>query len=96
MQVLCVIPSAIVRWVLVGTACSLSGYFLLANVYPVLATAEAKATRALAILIAVLHIALALTFKVLFFSYYVVKDLGPGDPLGEDQPGEGPAQLFRL
>lgn len=81
---------------IVFIACCLSGYFILANVYPVLATAEAKATRVLAILIALLHIALALTFKVLFFSYYVIKDLGPGDPLGEDQPGEGPAQLLRL
>ncbi|THH09017.1 hypothetical protein EW145_g2329 [Phellinidium pouzarii] len=94
--VLCVIPVPIVRWVLVGLACALSGYFLLANVYPVLATAEAKATRAFVLPIVVLHIALALTFKVLFFSYYVVKDLGGDDPLGEDQPGEGPAQLFRF
>ncbi|KAI5120522.1 hypothetical protein M0805_004530 [Coniferiporia weirii] len=76
---LCVIPVPILRWVLVGIAWGLSGYFLLANIYPVLATAEAKATRALAVLIALLHIALALTFKVLFFSYYVVKDIGSGD-----------------
>jgi hypothetical protein len=39
--------------------------------------AESKATRLLIVLIAVLHAGLALTFKVLFFSYYVVKAIGP-------------------
>lgn len=38
--------------------------------------AEAKATRLLIIIIAVLHAALALTFKVLFFNYYVVEKIG--------------------
>lgn len=44
--------------------------------------ADAKATRLLIIVVAALHAALALTFKVLFFSYYVVHDLSGGsDPL---------------
>ena len=78
-------------------AFGLSGYFLVANVYPILATAEAKATRLLVIIIALLHAALALTFKVLFFSYYIVKEIGTEDPIGGDQPaGEGSAALFRL
>lgn len=38
MQLLCVIPVPVVRWVLVGLAFLLSGYFLVANVYPILAT----------------------------------------------------------
>lgn len=42
--------------------------------------AEAKPTRLIIILIAALHAGLALTFKVLFFSYYVVKSKEP-DPL---------------
>lgn len=33
---LCVIPIPIVRWVLVGGAFGLSGYFLFRNVYPIL------------------------------------------------------------
>ena len=45
--------------------------------------AEAKATRLIIILIALLHTALAVTFKVLFFSYYVVKEIGVKDPLGD-------------
>lgn len=38
--------------------------------------AEVKATRLLIIVIAVLHAALALLFKVLFFSYYVIDKIG--------------------
>ncbi|KAL5497754.1 hypothetical protein ACEPAH_2685 [Sanghuangporus vaninii] len=83
---LCVIPVPILRWVLVGVACGLSGYFLLSNVYPILATADSKAPRAFVIVIVLLHLALALTFKVLFFSYYVVKEIGGDDPLGGDSP----------
>ena len=83
------------RWILVGIAFGLSGYFLVINVYPVLAAAETKAARFLVIIIALLHAALAITFKVLFFSYYVIKEIGYKDPLGGDEPGEGPAQLYR-
>jgi hypothetical protein len=76
-SILCVIPVPILRWVLVGVAFSLSGYFLIANVYPILSSAEAKPMRLLIIVIAALHAGLALTFKMLFFSYYVVKAKDP-------------------
>lgn len=36
-QILCVIPVPVLRWVLVGIAFGLSGYFLCANIYPILA-----------------------------------------------------------
>lgn len=88
--VLCVIPVPLVRWILVGVAFCVSGYFLVANVYPVLASSEAKATRALVLIIALLHAALALTLKVLFFSYYIVKPIGVQDPLG-GETGEVPS-----
>ncbi|KAG0703589.1 hypothetical protein DFH29DRAFT_981893 [Suillus ampliporus] len=81
-SILCVVPIPILRWILVGTAFCLSGYFLVANVYPILAMADAKATRLLIIVVGALHAGLALTLKVLFFSYYVVHEIGPGaDPL---------------
>ncbi|KAH7883018.1 hypothetical protein F5I97DRAFT_1815283 [Phlebopus sp. FC_14] len=80
-SILCVIPVPIVRWALVGVAFALSGYFLVANVYPILASADAKATRLLIIVVGALHAGLALTFKVLFFSYYVVHEFGPGSGL---------------
>ncbi|KAG8216083.1 hypothetical protein J3R82DRAFT_8084 [Butyriboletus roseoflavus] len=86
-SVLCVIPESITRWVLVGVAFAFSGYYLAVNVYPILSSADAKATRLLIIVVAALHAGLALTFKVVFFSYYVVSDLSGGsDPLGSTDP----------
>jgi len=83
-SILCVIPVPILRWVLVGVGFVSSGYFLVVNVYPILASAEAKATRLLIIIIALLHAGLALTFKVLFFNYYVINQDTPGT-----NPGSG-------
>ncbi|KAK7040711.1 hypothetical protein VNI00_009617 [Paramarasmius palmivorus] len=89
-SILCVIPVPMVRWVLVFAAFASSGYFLVRNVYPILASAEAKATRLFIIGIAVLHAGVALTFKVLFFSYYVVEKIGADIPLpGGDAPTTG-------
>ncbi|KAJ8517167.1 hypothetical protein ONZ45_g5617 [Pleurotus djamor] len=86
-SLLCVIPVPLLRWVLVAVAFGLSGYFLVVNVYPILAMAEAKATRLLIVVVAVLHAALALTLKVLFFSYYVSEAIGPDIPLpGSEAP----------
>ncbi|KAI0058459.1 Yip1-domain-containing protein [Artomyces pyxidatus] len=82
-SILCIIPVPLVRWILTGVAFGLSGYFLVANVYPVLASADQKALRLLIVVVAVLHAALALVFKVLFFSYYVVREVGVPDPIGE-------------
>jgi len=85
--VLCVIPVPIVRWALVGLAFGLSGWFLGANVYPILASAEAKVTRLIILVLAAIHFGIAISFKVLFFSYYVVDKIGgditiPGVPTG--------------
>ncbi|KAE9402652.1 Yip1-domain-containing protein [Gymnopus androsaceus JB14] len=94
-SILCVIPVPLFRWVLVFLAFASSGYFLVRNVYPILASAEAKATRLLIIVIAVLHAGLALVFKVLFFGYYVVDKIGMDLPLpGGDDPGGAVKMLF--
>ncbi|KAH7928883.1 Yip1-domain-containing protein [Leucogyrophana mollusca] len=96
-SILCVIPVPLLRWILVGIAFGLSGYFLVANVYPVLASAEAKATRLIIIIVALLHAGLALTFKVLFFSYYVVHEIGPGaTPIDEPITNATNAVLARI
>ncbi|EPT02880.1 hypothetical protein FOMPIDRAFT_1022735 [Fomitopsis schrenkii] len=79
--VLCVIPIPIVRWVVVGLGALLSGYFLMANVYPVLASADAKSVRLIIVLLALMHLGIALSFKILFFSYYALKEIGPADPI---------------
>lgn len=86
-SLLCVIPVPVVRWVLVGVGFLFSGYFLAANTYPILASADAKSVRLVIILLAVLHAALALCFKVLFFSYYI-RQVGPKDPIPAPIPGE--------
>ncbi|KAI0786347.1 Yip1-domain-containing protein [Abortiporus biennis] len=77
---ICIAPIAILRWVVVGIGFLLSGWFLVANVYPILASADAKAVRLLIVLLVALHAALALCFKVLFFSYYI-KEIGVKDPI---------------
>jgi len=84
--ILCVIPVPIIRWVLVGAGFALSGYFLFMNVYPVITQAEQKATRLLIPALIVVHAGVALTFKVLFFGYYVIKEIGPG---AEPELGDG-------
>jgi len=56
-QILCIVPIALLRWILCGIAFGLSGYFLVANVYPVL--------------VSVCHPSLAcsvIQFKLFFFS----------------------------
>lgn len=43
--------------------------------------ADAKPVRLVIILLVIFHAALALSFKILFFSFYVVKEIGPTDPV---------------
>ncbi|KAH8990833.1 Yip1-domain-containing protein [Lactarius akahatsu] len=81
-SILCIVPIALLRWILSGIAFGLSGYFLVANVYPVLVSADQKSIRLLIVVVAVLHGVVALLFKVLFFSYYIDGNIGPGDPTG--------------
>ncbi|KAJ7447002.1 hypothetical protein FB451DRAFT_1355013 [Mycena latifolia] len=83
--ILAVIPVPVVRWALVGIGFGLSGYFLVRNVYPILSTADSKSPRLLVLLLLALHAGLALSFKVLFFNYYVVAPAGPP----ADLPGTG-------
>ncbi|QRW13312.1 protein YIPF1 [Ceratobasidium sp. AG-Ba] len=85
---LCIIPLPIVRWVLVGLAFGSSGWYLFRNVYPVLASADQKPARLIIIVLAALHAAIALTFKVLFFSYYIVPAIGGKDPIAGTGPGK--------
>jgi len=88
-SVLCVIPVPILRWVLVLLAFGFSGWFLGSNIYPILASAEAKATRLLIIILAAIHLGIAITFKVLFFSYYVIDKIGGDIPLPGGDAGTG-------
>ncbi|KAK6906290.1 hypothetical protein I203_100275 [Kwoniella mangroviensis CBS 8507] len=76
-SLLCLIPVGILRWVLVFGGAASSGYFLVQNIYPVLASADNKMTRLLIVAVIALHGGMALAIKVLFFSNSTI---GP-DPI---------------
>ncbi|WWC65313.1 uncharacterized protein I303_107930 [Kwoniella dejecticola CBS 10117] len=78
-SLLCLIPVGILRWVLVFGGAASSGYFLVQNIYPVLASADNKMTRLLIIAVIALHGGMALAIKVLFFSN---SSIGP-DPISD-------------
>ncbi|KAG9128574.1 hypothetical protein FRC07_000007 [Ceratobasidium sp. 392] len=54
--------------------------------------ADQKPARLIIIALVALHAAIALTFKVLFFSYYIVSEIGGKDPIA----GTGPGNSTRL
>ncbi|KAL7422975.1 hypothetical protein Q5752_002273 [Cryptotrichosporon argae] len=81
-SLLCLIPVGALRWALVGLAAISSGYFLVRNIYPILASADNKLLRLVVVGVVVLHAAMALAMKVLFFSYSVAGyNVGPDDPI---------------
>jgi len=86
-SLLCVIPVPLVRWILSGIGFLISGYFLCANVYPILASADSRVARLFIVPIVAFHAGVALTFKIMFFSYYVVKEIGIPDPVPDPISG---------
>ncbi|TQS34882.1 hypothetical protein Golomagni_04717 [Golovinomyces magnicellulatus] len=60
-------PITILNWVIVGIGFGFSVAFLLRNLYPVLSITNKRASKILLIFIVVLHVALAVTIKWLFF-----------------------------
>jgi len=66
---LCIIPLTWLRWVIIGIACADSTLFLVINIWMPLRQRIAKAF-ILLIVIAALHIGLALTFRLYFLEFY--------------------------
>ncbi|CCX05144.1 hypothetical protein FPQ18DRAFT_334970 [Pyronema domesticum] len=62
-------PITILNWVFVGIGFGVSALFLLRNLYPVVSATDAKTAKILLIVVVVLHAALALTVKILFFQH---------------------------
>ncbi|ODO05876.1 hypothetical protein I350_04937 [Cryptococcus amylolentus CBS 6273] len=81
-SLLCLIPVGIVRWVLIILGGISSGYFLVRNIYPVLASAENKFAQLLIGAVVALHGIMIIAMKVIFFSNSVV---GP-DPINDQLP----------
>jgi hypothetical protein len=61
-------PLTALNWVLVGVGFAWTVAFLLRNLYPVLSATDAKTSKMLLIVVVVLHAALAIAIKVLFFA----------------------------
>lgn len=61
-------PLTLLNWIFVGIGFGVSVAFLLRNLYPVLSATDKKASKALLILVVVLHAALAIAIKWLFFA----------------------------
>jgi hypothetical protein len=59
----------VLNYVFVACGFALSGTFLLRNLYPVLSATEKQVSKVLLILVVVLHAALAVAIKVLFFAH---------------------------
>ncbi|KUI53854.1 Protein YIP5 [Cytospora mali] len=72
---------SILNWVFVGIGFGLSVTFLLRNLYPVLSATDKKTSKVLLVLVTVLHLALAVAIKMLFFAH--------GSLIPNDQPGSG-------
>jgi len=65
---LCIIPSQLVQWIAVSVGCVISTIFLIFNLWVPLRTRISKAFIML-IVMTVLHVALALSFKLYFFNF---------------------------
>ncbi len=59
----------VLNWVFVAVGCGLSVAFLLRNLYPVLSATDRQTSKVLLIIVVVLHLALAVTIKFLFFAH---------------------------
>jgi hypothetical protein len=74
----------ILNWVFVAVGFGYSVAFLLRNLYPVLSATDKQVSKILLIVVVVLHAALAIAIKWLFFSYG-----SPAKPSSPSTPAEG-------
>jgi len=65
--VLCIIPQKQLQWVFTAIAAALSGWFLVTNLIPPLKQQEARVGYITLAVVGVLHLGLALAFKLVFF-----------------------------
>ncbi|RCI10558.1 hypothetical protein L249_4322 [Ophiocordyceps polyrhachis-furcata BCC 54312] len=89
-------PMEILNWVFVAVGFSLSVVFLVRNLYPVLSATDKQISKILLILVVLLHAALSLTIKILFFAHGSPVARAPGQGGPGKQTGENgkPAAMF--
>lgn len=68
-QIVNIVPSDTLRWVLVIIGFAISGFFITRNLYPIISRADSKTSRLLLIFVLAAHAAFALLLKFEFFSY---------------------------
>ncbi|KAJ1656566.1 hypothetical protein IWQ61_003878 [Dispira simplex] len=69
--VACVVPSDLVRWILTLVAFVSSAFFICRNILYIVARSNATVHKALVLVVLAAHAAVALIFKIKFFSYSV-------------------------
>lgn len=89
-------PVQILNYVFVGVGFGLSVAFLLRNLWPVLSATDHQTSKILLVLVVVLHAALAIAIKVLFFKAGSPAPIQTPDPPAETKPEEGAAAMLRF
>lgn len=73
---------SLLNWIFVGVGFGMSVAFLLRNLYPVLSATDKQTSKVLLVLVLVLHLALSVAIKMLFFAH--------GSLIENNQPNSGP------
>lgn len=90
-------PIQILNYVFVGVGFGLSVAFLLRNLWPVLSATDRQTSKVLLILVVVLHAALAVAIKVLFFKAGSPAPIQtPDAPQDDAKPEEGAAAMLQF
>ena len=84
-------PLTALNYVLVGLGYTLSVFFLVKNLYPVISATEKKTSQTLLIMVVLLHAGLAIAIKILFFAHASPARKGDG---GESKEGDGKLSLL--
>ncbi|PHH73848.1 hypothetical protein CDD82_5237 [Ophiocordyceps australis] len=82
-------PIEILNWVFVGIGFGMSVAFLVRNLYPVLSATDRQVSKALLIMVVVLHAGLSLTIKILFFAHGSPVARAPGQGGPDKAAGDG-------
>ncbi|KAJ1977628.1 hypothetical protein H4R34_003505 [Dimargaris verticillata] len=75
--VACVVPHDLVRWILTLVAFASSAFFICRNIFNIISRSNATVHRALILVVLLAHAAIALVFKIRFFSYSVKAPMEP-------------------
>lgn len=86
-------PFTLLNWIFVGVGFGVSVAFLLRNLYPVLSATDKQRSKLLLIFVVVLHAALAIAIKFLFFApvHHKAAPPAPADPAPADPAPAEPA-----